>query len=100
MRRLASSSSLVALLALLSTGPELATARKARGVGRTPVMGWTTWYAFFLDVDEEKVVSTAQAIVDSGLRDAGVRTTHPASPTPHPPSHPTGGPPRLRPPYM
>ena len=61
------------LLALLCTGTDVAAARKAAGVGRTPVMGWTTWYAFFLDVDEEKVVSTAQAIVDSGLRDAGVR---------------------------
>ena len=28
-------------------------------------------YAFFLDVDEEKVVATAQEIVNSGLRDAG-----------------------------
>ena len=28
-------------------------------------------YAFFLDVHEEKVVATAQEIVDSGLRDAG-----------------------------
>ena len=36
-------------------------------------MGWNSWNAFETDVDEDKVIGSAQAIVDQGLRDAGYR---------------------------
>ncbi|GLH71908.1 hypothetical protein GETHLI_04100 [Geothrix limicola] len=37
----------------------------------TPPMGWNSWNAWGLAVDEEKVVASAKTIVDKGLRDHG-----------------------------
>jgi hypothetical protein len=34
-------------------------------------MGWNSWNAFHTDVTEAKVLDSAKAIVDSGLRDLG-----------------------------
>jgi alpha-galactosidase len=36
-------------------------------------MGWNSWNAFNSDVDEEKVMASAQALVDSGLAAKGYR---------------------------
>ncbi|MEO5772809.1 MAG: NPCBM/NEW2 domain-containing protein [Sphingomicrobium sp.] len=44
-----------------------------RGAAKTPAMGWNSWNAFHTDVDEEKVLGAAQAIVDSGLAKLGYR---------------------------
>ncbi|PSK36014.1 hypothetical protein B9Z65_5829 [Elsinoe australis] len=41
------------------------------GLAVTPQMGWNNWNTFGCDVDEELLVSTAQKLVDIGLRDAG-----------------------------
>jgi len=41
------------------------------GRAATPPMGWNSWNAFRTDVDEAKVMGTAKALVDSGLRDLG-----------------------------
>lgn len=43
------------------------------GHAPTPPMGWNSWNAFYTDIDEAKVIGSAQAIVDQGLRDAGYR---------------------------
>ena len=56
--------------------PLAPTARwSANTVGRaeTPPMGWNSWNAFFTDIDEEKVLASAQIIVDSGLAAKGYR---------------------------
>jgi len=38
-----------------------------------PPMGWNSWNAFFYDIDEEKVLASAQIMIDSGLAEAGYR---------------------------
>lgn len=37
----------------------------------TPPMGWNSWNAFEKDIDEEKIKAIADAMVTSGMRDAG-----------------------------
>ena len=37
----------------------------------TPPMGWNSWNAFHGDIDEEKIRDIADAMVASGMRDAG-----------------------------
>ncbi len=41
------------------------------GVARTPPMGWNSWNRFGCDVSEKLIKSTADAMVASGMRDAG-----------------------------
>ncbi|WP_313540102.1 NPCBM/NEW2 domain-containing protein [Sphingomonas sp.] len=43
------------------------------GRAQTPPMGWNSWNAFATDVDEEKVLASAQKIVDTGLAAKGYR---------------------------
>jgi len=43
------------------------------GSAVTPPMGWNSWNAFASAVDEEKVMGSAQRIVDSGLAKKGYR---------------------------
>lgn len=43
------------------------------GNAQTPPMGWNSWNAFKTDITEEKVMASAQKIVDSGLADLGYR---------------------------
>lgn len=37
----------------------------------TPPMGWNSWNTFDCDIDEQMIRETADAMVDSGMRDAG-----------------------------
>jgi alpha-galactosidase len=39
----------------------------------TPPMGWSTWNAYATDIDEDKIIGSAQQIVDSGLAAKGYR---------------------------
>ncbi|MHC4166130.1 MAG: NPCBM/NEW2 domain-containing protein [Planctomycetota bacterium] len=41
------------------------------GLALTPPMGWNSWNAFETDIDEQKIRQIADAMVDSGMRDAG-----------------------------
>src|SRR5215213_3758865 len=41
------------------------------GVARTPPMGWNSWNHFGCDVSEQLIRNTADALVASGMRDAG-----------------------------
>jgi len=43
------------------------------GRAATPPMGWSTWNAFATDIDEDKIIGSAQQIVDSGLAAKGYR---------------------------
>lgn len=43
------------------------------GSAAVPPMGWSSWNAFNSDVDEEKVLASAQALIDTKLRDIGYR---------------------------
>lgn len=40
-------------------------------LARTPPMGWNSWNAFHGDIGEQKIRGIADAIVESGMRDAG-----------------------------
>ncbi|MFT4077424.1 MAG: NPCBM/NEW2 domain-containing protein [Asticcacaulis sp.] len=41
------------------------------GAAKTPPMGWNSWNAFRTEVDEDKVMGAAQALVDEGLAKKG-----------------------------
>jgi alpha-galactosidase len=41
------------------------------GLARTPPMGWSTWNIFGGNIDETKIKQIADAMVSSGMRDAG-----------------------------
>lgn len=45
----------------------------SEGAAKTPPMGWNSWNAFHTDVDEHKVIGSAQAIVDTGLAKLGYK---------------------------
>lgn len=44
-----------------------------RGSAPLPPMGWNSWNAFGTDIDEEKVIASAQLMLDSGLAAKGYR---------------------------
>ena len=67
-----------AVAALIAIGLPLAASRAQAqrlhdGQARTPPMGWNTWNKFGCDVSERLIRETADAIVASGMRDAGYR---------------------------
>jgi len=46
-------------------------AQKAEGLASTPQMGWNSWNKFACNIDERLIRETADAMVKSGLKDAG-----------------------------
>jgi hypothetical protein len=44
---------------------------RAAELALTPPMGWNSWNAFEKDIDEAKIKAIADAMVSSGMRDAG-----------------------------
>jgi alpha-galactosidase len=70
---------LVALAAALSMAAAQATADTTQevvngapnGLALTPPMGWNSWNKFACDVNEQTVRATADAMVATGMRDAG-----------------------------
>ena len=59
------------ILLLAATLSMSATAQKAPDLGKTPQMGWSTWNKFQGNINEEIITGIADAMVSSGLRDAG-----------------------------
>ena len=51
--------------------PAERSARSANGLARTPPMGWNSWNKFGCNVSEQLIREQADAIVASGMRDAG-----------------------------
>lgn len=45
--------------------------REFNGLALTPPMGWNSWNSFRCDVSEQVIRETADAMVSSGMRDAG-----------------------------
>jgi len=48
-------------------------ARSSNGLAQTPQMGWNSWNKFACNVNEKLIRQTADAMVSSGMRDAGYR---------------------------
>lgn len=46
-------------------------AQKFKGLAMTPPMGWNTWNKFACDIDEKLIRGAADAMVSTGLKDAG-----------------------------
>lgn len=63
-----------ALLLPLALRGDAAGTSSYNGLALTPAMGWDNWNAFGCKVSEELILSTAQKIVDFGLRDLGRKT--------------------------
>lgn len=57
------------LIALLFA--PIAHAQKFDGLAETPPMGWNSWNTFGCNIDEALIRETADAMVASGMRDAG-----------------------------
>jgi len=48
-----------------------ATAQKFDQLAKTPPMGWNSWNKFHCDVSEALIMQTADALVSTGMKDAG-----------------------------
>lgn len=46
-------------------------AQKFENLAKTPPMGWNSWNKFHCDVSEKLIMETADAMVSSGMKDAG-----------------------------
>ena len=46
-------------------------AQKFTGLAKTPPMGWNSWNKYHCDVSEELIMKMADAMVSSGMKDAG-----------------------------
>src|SRR5438876_8025041 len=58
---------------LLLAGARTNALAVGNGLARTPPMGWNSWNHFGCNVSEQLIKETADAIVASGMRDAGYR---------------------------
>ena len=59
------------LLCAALVGAATAPAQKWEGVADTPPMGWNSWNKFGCNIDERMIREMADAMVDSGLAEAG-----------------------------
>jgi alpha-galactosidase len=62
---------LSATLCSLFTAVSLAQSDTSKGLALTPPMGWNTWNKFGCNVSDELVRGMADAVVKSGMKDAG-----------------------------
>ena len=58
-------------IAILAGAALAASAQKWEGLALTPPMGWSSWNKFGENIDEKSVMEIADALVETGLRDAG-----------------------------
>jgi alpha-galactosidase len=58
-------------LAIILLLPVQSNAQKFKGLALTPPMGWNSWNHFACNVDEKTIREVADAIVSSGMKDAG-----------------------------
>lgn len=64
---------IAAALALLACGGPTGSAQAAKyeELAQTPPMGWNSWNTFACDINEQLIREMADAMVESGMRDAG-----------------------------
>ncbi len=63
--------STICLLLVTLLFPSFGNAQKFEGLALTPPMGWNSWNHFGCNVDEKLIRETADALVSTGMRDAG-----------------------------
>lgn len=61
------------ILALSLCMLQTVSAQKWEGIGDTPQMGWNSWNKYAGNINEDLIKSIADAIVESGLADAGYK---------------------------
>lgn len=61
----------VIAMVLLASYPVALKAQKYEGLAETPAMGWNSWNKFACNIDEDIIRGVADAMVSTGLRDAG-----------------------------
>lgn len=71
MTRLIKISELLIIILLTSAFSAAMSAEKFDQLGQTPPLGWNSWNTFACDVDERLIREMADAMVASGMKDAG-----------------------------
>ena len=61
----------ITLAVAMSLVTMVAVAQKFEGLAMTPPMGWNSWNKFACDVSEKLIKETADAMVTTGMKDAG-----------------------------
>jgi alpha-galactosidase len=56
---------------IFAAGFGIATKAQYKAITTNPPMGWMSWFPFIDKIDEKKIMEVADAMVSSGLRDAG-----------------------------
>ncbi|MFH0758734.1 MAG: glycoside hydrolase family 27 protein [Bacteroidota bacterium] len=59
------------ILIVLALAGTMLSAQKFKGLAPTPPMGWNSWNHFACEVDEHLIMEVADAMVESGMKDAG-----------------------------
>ncbi|HCC87312.1 MAG TPA: alpha-galactosidase [Prevotella sp.] len=73
MRRVFFFIAVVAMMATSAFAQQSVTTADRTRLASTPPMGWMTWNLFKGDISEQLIKETADAMVESGLRDAGYK---------------------------
>ncbi|MGM8225452.1 glycoside hydrolase family 27 protein [Cellvibrio sp. ARAG 10.3] len=71
MLRLIKTTTLLSIALLAMTFGANASAKKFEELGQTPPLGWNSWNTFACDVNEKLIREMADAMVASGMKDAG-----------------------------
>lgn len=61
----------LAAAALLSVTPPTSSEAAPNSPAMTPPLGWNSWNTFYCDINEAKIRGAADAMVSSGMKDAG-----------------------------
>jgi alpha-galactosidase len=69
--RLWCSTLLLLTLSGLGHAEQMFTPHPGNGLAQTPPMGWNSWNKFQCDINESRIHAQADAMVSSGMRDAG-----------------------------
>jgi alpha-galactosidase len=62
---------MLGVMLLLASNPGNNVRALENGLARTPPMGWNTWYCFYCSYNEAMFKSCVDAMVTSGMKDAG-----------------------------